>query len=282
MIDLAPGLVNELLTFVRREGYEPGDRLPPIRALSEALKTGRNVVRDGLLEAQTLGLVRIEPRKGVFLQGKGIQATDGCCRALEKSLNQGDQNLFHLVDARLVIEAELASVAARTRRPEDLLPLRQSLERVLSAGEDRIAYISADEAFHLAVARVAGNQVLLAFLELLWRLIRPAKSQLLLSSQNRRVSDREHQELFQSIVAGDAVRARKTMDDHIRQGRALLLEFAHSLPGMAPFVVAGARARTNRRRNHQKPNVAEENAHEDSFNEPDYLGRGDCRFDQNG
>jgi GntR family transcriptional repressor for pyruvate dehydrogenase complex len=115
------------------------------------------------------------------------------------------------------------------------------LETVLAAGDDRAAYIEADEAFHLAIARIAGNRVLLAFLELLWRLIRPAKSHLLLSPQDRRISDREHQELFQDIVAGDPARARSKMDEHIRQGRALLLDFACTLPA------ASSETRTERR-----------------------------------
>jgi GntR family transcriptional regulator, transcriptional repressor for pyruvate dehydrogenase complex len=224
-------LVDELTAYIRQEGFRPGERLPPIRRLSKVLKAGRNLVRDGLLEAQTLGLVKIEPRKGVFVAGD--RQEEGVCRMLERVLTRDEPNLFHLVDARLVVEAELAAEAARTRRPEDLLPLRQALEKVLGAGDDRESYIEADEAFHLAISRIAGNRVLSAFLELVWRLIRPAKANLALSPQNRRLSDTEHQELFRSIVAGDAAAARAKMDEHIRQGRALLLDYACSLPQAA-------------------------------------------------
>src|SRR5438309_1186836 len=83
-------------------------------------------------------------------------AAGGLGPALERVLGQEEQNLFHLVDARLVVEAELTAQAAQTRRPEDLLPLRQALTAVLAAHGDRLAFIRADEAFHLAIARVAG------------------------------------------------------------------------------------------------------------------------------
>jgi DNA-binding FadR family transcriptional regulator len=128
------------------------------------------------------------------------------------------------------VEVELAAEAARTRRPEDLLPLRQALEAVLGTGGDRLAFIRADEAFHLTIARIAANRVLLVFLQTLWRMIAPAKVNLLLSTASRQVSDREHQELFQSIVAGDADRARTAMRTHIGRGRDLLLDYAHTLP----------------------------------------------------
>src|SRR5262245_29374791 len=106
---------------MRREGYEAGDRLPPIRELSTTLGFGRNAIRDGLLEAQTMGIVKIEPRLGVFVKDVDpVSHADGPAQALERVLTREEQNLFHLVDARLLVEVELAGEAARTRRPEDL------------------------------------------------------------------------------------------------------------------------------------------------------------------
>lgn len=240
-------LVSDLLDFVRREGYGPGDRLPPIRQLSHTLGVGRNAVRDGLLEAQTLGFVKIEPRLGVFVKDAG--RADGLAPALEKVLTQEEQNLFHLVDARLLVEVELAGGAARTRRPEDLLPLRQALEAVLTCQGDQLDFIKADEAFHLAIARLPDNRVLFAFLQTLWRMLQPAKLNLLLSAKNRELTDREHRGLFQSIVDGDEDRARTLMRAHIGQGRALLLEHARTLPGAGPKAQEpGARSRKESRR----------------------------------
>lgn len=228
-------IVNALLDLVRSKGYGPGDRLPPIRELSAELGFGRNAIRDGLLEAQTLGFVRIEPRLGVFVQSlDAANRADGFSSALDKILSQEEHNLFHVVDARLLVEVELAGAAARMRRPEDLLPLRQALENVSSGQDDRLAYIQADEAFHLAIARIAGNRVLFLFLQSLWRVLRPAKLNLLLSTENRARSDREHQELFRHIVDGDADKARAVMSTHIGQGRSLLLQHVRTLPEAEP------------------------------------------------
>jgi DNA-binding FadR family transcriptional regulator len=224
-------LVSALLDFVAHEGYGPGERLPPIRQLSVALGQGRNAVRDALLEAQTLGFVRIEPRLGVFLADLNpAQSAGELGPMLERALGQENQNLFHLVDARLVVETELAADAARTRRPEDLLPLRQALETALATRGDRLAFIRADEGFHLAIARIAGNRVLFAFLQTLWRQIAPMKLNVLLSSEDRQVADQEHRDLFQTIVAGAADQARTAMRAHIGRGRDLLTEYVHTLP----------------------------------------------------
>lgn len=117
------------------------------------------------------------------------------------------------------------------------MPLRQALEAVLESRGDRPAFIKADEAFHLAIARIAGNRVLLVFLQTLWRMLRPAKLNLLLSAEDRGctdLGDREHQELFQSIVGGDVDKARAAMRAHVGKGRSLLLEYVRTLPGAGP------------------------------------------------
>ncbi|HQU44627.1 MAG TPA: GntR family transcriptional regulator [Pirellulales bacterium] len=120
------GVVEGLADFIRNEGFADGDRLPSIRELADRLKAGRNAVRDALLEVQALGLVRIEPRQGVFVQTADSKGrADRAGRVLEQSLSRDDQNLFQWVDARLAVETAVAAEAARTRRPEDLLPLRR-------------------------------------------------------------------------------------------------------------------------------------------------------------
>ena len=97
--------------------------------------------------------------------------------------------------------------------------------------DDRLALIQADEAFHLGIARIAGNSVLSAFLRTVLGMLRPAKMGVLLSSDDRGQTDHEHLELFRSLLAGDPERAQTTMRWHIAKGRGLLLAHLHSMPG---------------------------------------------------
>ena len=72
------------------------------------------------MQAQTLGLVKVRPRSGAFVQsltyGPLIEALAG---TLEAGLVQVDHSLFHLLEARQLIEMELVALAAQRRRLED-------------------------------------------------------------------------------------------------------------------------------------------------------------------
>jgi GntR family transcriptional regulator, transcriptional repressor for pyruvate dehydrogenase complex len=218
-------IVSDLVDYVRRQRYVRGDRLPSIRQLAGALGMGRNAVRDGVLQAQAMGLVKIEPRLGVFVQDPDAgPAAEAPARVLEQALAGETHNVFHLIDARLLVELELVGKAARAGHSEELLPLRQALEAVLADREDRSAFIEADEAFHLEIARLAGNPVLLSILRTLLGLLRPIKEGVLLSAENRQLTDAEHVELYRSLLEGNPEQAQAVMREHLAQGRTLLLE----------------------------------------------------------
>jgi GntR family transcriptional repressor for pyruvate dehydrogenase complex len=188
-----------------------------------------------------MGLVRVEPRLGVFVQDpdagtaadKPASSSEGTLeQALAQALSRETHNVFHLIDARLAVETELVGKAARAGHAEALLPLRGALESVLGDVEDRSGFIAADEAFHLEMARLAGNPVLLAFLRTLLERLRSDKQGVLLSAENRQRTDREHVELYRSILEGRPEKAQAVLREHIDYGRALLLEQLRTVPAV--------------------------------------------------
>src|SRR5436309_15079033 len=98
-------VVSKLLDYIQREGLAAGDRLPSIRQLATMTGVRSNVVRDALLQAQALGLVKVHPRSGAFVHSPGFSpAGNALQERLAASLTQGDYNLFHVMDARRLIE----------------------------------------------------------------------------------------------------------------------------------------------------------------------------------
>jgi GntR family transcriptional repressor for pyruvate dehydrogenase complex len=226
-------VVEELLTLIRAQRLSPGDRLPSIRQLSVRFGVRAHVVRDALLQAQLLGYVQVRPRSRAIVQSLRSRAPGSALTdSLTMTFAQGDHHLFHLLEARQLLECEVARQAARRRRLEDLLPVREALHAMnaITEPDRRPDYVEHDIRFHLAIARVADNPVLLAMLKPLLDTLRPFLSRLPFEADCRDRTQRSHAQIYRALVAGDAEIASDEMQDHLKLAYDNLLGEVRTLP----------------------------------------------------
>ncbi len=230
-----PGdLVRELIVQIKADGLTEGDRLPSIRALAERYEVTASAVRDAQIQLQTMGLIKILPRSGAVVQSVDFAPLIGAfTNTLESALAQSDPSLFHLLDARQLIEVECATMAAKKRKMEDLLPLRDALGETLktaetldenSTVEERTSHYGADTCFHLAIAELAGNPVLTTMLRSLMELLKPHLVQIPWSNKRRELTINAHLELFECLRSGDVRKVHRCMTEHAGMARDSLLE----------------------------------------------------------
>ncbi|HEY1186395.1 MAG TPA: FCD domain-containing protein [Gemmata sp.] len=229
------GPTSLLLAYIAEKKYSSGDRLPSIKALANELAIPPHAIRDALLEAQTLGLVRVQPRSGAYVQSVSFSPLVAAfAKALPRTLT-GDDNLLDLLEARRLIEADLVGIAAARRRLADLVPIRAALQEMYAEGTDYATYVRLNTEFHLGFARIAGNQVLLIILQHLLQLLRtvlverqPANWQTEASAK-RETDAREHEAIYAAVLAGDPVAARAALLVHLRDTTESLLP-THAIP----------------------------------------------------
>jgi len=233
-------LVRILIRYIQADRLAVGDRLPPIRALAERFEVTGSAVRDALIQLQTMGMIKILPRSGAFVQSVNFASLVGALTdTMDNTLMQADASLFHLLDARQLIEVECATTAARRRRLEDLLPIREALAATLAAAEPldenasteaRMAHYDADMRFHLAIAELAGNPVLTTMLRSLLGLLKPHLVQIPWSPRRKELTVNAHLELFEALHSGDVEKVRHRMSEHTGMARDSLLKNMWSSP----------------------------------------------------
>jgi len=215
---------GRILRVAEAEQLVAGDRLPSVRDLAGRLQVKPTLVRDALVRAQARGAVRIEPRVGAFMATTSTAAralTDSldsaASAAVESTIVGHSHNLLHLLDARRVIEVELAGRAAERRRPEELLPVRRALESLLALPFDapRAEHVAPDIVFHAELAKVAGNALLAGIQATLIELMRPYLLDVPPSREHRMTADRLHAAIYTAVVEGDVERAREKMRAHL-------------------------------------------------------------------
>lgn len=222
--------IDRLVAYISAKNYATGDRLPSIKDLASELQLPPHAVRDALLEAQTVGLVRVQPRSGAYVQSVSFSPlVTAFSKMLPRTLIGDDNNLLDLLEARRLIEADLVEMAASRRRLNELIPLRNALQEMYSEATDYSTYIRLNEEFHMGLARIAGNQVMLIVLQHLLQLLRTTLVERQPTSWRdefslKRDADlKEHEAIYSGVLAGDPATARSAMLMHLRDTTESLL-----------------------------------------------------------
>jgi DNA-binding FadR family transcriptional regulator len=207
-----------LMTYIRDGRFLPGQVLPAERDLAKQLGVSRSSVREALIALEISGWVEIRVGTGVFV-----------CSVLPKTettLSSDDVSAEDLLNARQVIESELAALAATTATDEQLCELADLAKQMGTTLTDDKEFHALDMRFHVLIGRMTNNPLLTEMVEKLWdrhyspmflRLEQHYAHEALL-----KIWDRDHQLIVNAITRRDPGRARTAMRKHLKNVLKLL------------------------------------------------------------
>ena len=157
---LTETVAEQLLAAVR--DLPAGTKVPSERELTKELGVGRSTVREALNGLAMLGIVEIRHGQGVFVTGETPQVSEPS--AITAALERGVTNEF--IEARLIVEVEVARLAARRRTDDDLARLAAALvEQEPRLRGDLDALVDTAAHFNVLLADAAHNEVLRAMIQ---------------------------------------------------------------------------------------------------------------------
>lgn len=204
-------IADQLRGLIADGEFAIGSRLPPERELAGQLGVSRPSVREALIALEVEGLVEVRMGSGIYVTALEPAAPRGVGSALGP---------FDIIQARQLIESELAARAARRRSPDCLKRLRSAVRRM----EDDIALgvmpIRGDRDFHVAIAEASDNAALVRVVaELFDERNNPLFERLGRHFENPRswrCALAEHRSVLRAVAAGEAAAARKAMKAHLQ------------------------------------------------------------------
>jgi GntR family transcriptional repressor for pyruvate dehydrogenase complex len=221
----AEAIVQHLLTKIRRGEFGPGDRLPSERQLQIELGVGRLSLREALARLSALGVIRVDHGKGAFVQ-KNINGETIVNAFIPSFPDLNEKRLLDLVDARSLIEGELAAIVAEHRTNEDITRLNAILE---SGGQKIERYeelAELDYSFHREIARIADNQFLTVVVGALADHTRSFLLHFYIRTGREHSSViKRHQPIIEAIVDRDPQRARECSRKHIDASKSNLKDY---------------------------------------------------------
>jgi len=135
--------------------FPPGAKIPTEPTLMAQLGVGRSTVREAVRVLVSAGLLEVRQGDGTYV----LERHSGH-EPLEYRLRRAKTE--EISEVRRILEVETVRLAAVNRSAADIETMRECLEKkqaALIAG-DAHGYVTADIAFHTAVAAASGNGLL--------------------------------------------------------------------------------------------------------------------------
>jgi len=204
-------VISRFKDLIGRRVLVPGEKLPPERALAEAMDVSRPTLRQGLRALQILGVIRSRQGSGSFLSDQPSAILKA---PLEFALAMKGTMTDDLFEARFAIELKLAELAAQRRTDADLGEMRAALKAMQAAMGNPEIWCKHEIRFHEAIVQAAQNSVMATIMEMLSHLLLESRKQTVLLLNDYPQSYRLHANVFQAIEARDRARATAAIIEH--------------------------------------------------------------------
>jgi DNA-binding FadR family transcriptional regulator len=222
---LVAQISDRLITAIATGEFLPGSRLPAERDLAGLLHVGRTSVRAALAVLHDRGLIETQRGRGGGSFVK-VQWTPDSHAAVARTLRSRWSDIQDRLEAMRSLHGAIARAAAERRDDGDVATLRSRLADYAAAESGREKQI-ADASLHLAISDAAKNGTLKSMLITLEQEISiGAPLHLWGEPDGMAVAEdralREHAQLVDAIVTGNADAADEIARDHARIDLELL------------------------------------------------------------
>ena len=149
---LAEQAADLLLDRIRGGEWPLGSKLPGENTLGPQLGVGRSTVREAIRRLAGQGVLATRQGSGVFVAA--LDVAEDWSEALRKA------DINAVIEARIAIEVEAATLAAERRSPTELRTMRQAARKREAQRTEIDAHVDADIAFHRAIVTASHNTIL--------------------------------------------------------------------------------------------------------------------------
>ena len=209
--ELALQAIRQLII---ERGFGPGDALPSQRELAVQLGVSRASLREALSSLSALGLISVQPGKGVFVQAPEMVPA-GAGLSWPFAAQASPVDIFQL---RYALEGFAAGLAAVTLTADELDALEdnvQAMRRELRAGDFEAA-ARLDFEFHQKILLASGNQAMLSILSASAEIFLESQKLPFIRPERAMETWKEHRKILRALVRHASGAAHKAMQEHVR------------------------------------------------------------------
>lgn len=206
--------------YILEKGMETGDKLPNEFQLAKLCEVSRSTIREAIKILVFEGWVEVIRGSGTYILEQKTKKPDDPLE-LREGLNLARKAL-EFFEMRLMLEPEIAALAAANATYKDCQKLHELEERMRKETIVGSSYLQSDIDFHIQITKCTKNQVVCKLMEIIVKEM-PVFLEII-KNISAEQTIHHHKLIVDSITAGDTVGAKCSMIGHLNYTRKAMLE----------------------------------------------------------
>lgn len=206
-------IISQIRDSISNGLLKPGDRLPSERQLCAQMGVSRTHLREALRKLEFYGILKTLPQSGTYVAGMGIPALEGL---ISEMLGLEANDFKSLVETRVLLETNIARLAAEFRTDKDLRELESALHAHRKKIESNQIAVDEDFLFHLKIAEAGKNTVLKSLMLIITPdIMQYFKKHNVCGDGRSANAIEQHENLLQHIINRDPDAAGESLKRHL-------------------------------------------------------------------
>lgn len=208
-----------LMNYILQESIKIGQKIPNEFELAEKFGVGRSTIREAVKSLASKGILEVKRGSGTYVISTNTLNDDPL--GLSK-LEDKYKLALELSDVRLMLEPEIASLAAKYASKEEIKQtehLCNEVERLYLSGKN---HIKKDVEFHSCIAKGSKNRVIETLIPIINTAVTTFAN--ITGYTLRRETVETHRAITNAIKDRDALGAKCAMMMHLTYNRQILLK----------------------------------------------------------
>jgi GntR family transcriptional regulator, transcriptional repressor for pyruvate dehydrogenase complex len=213
-------IIRSLHEYIIDGNVKPGTDLEPERALAKILGVSRFSLREALRVAQAQGLIDIQRGRRPRV---AVPSADAAAKVIGLTLRRTKSTFLQLVAARELLESQIANLAARNIKPEDIEQMEKTITEMEENSQNLALCAEKDFDFHTILVKASGNVVFEIMLAPVAQLLRESRIKTLKLTGVKRAIE-GHKLILEHLKLRDGEGAAAAMQKHLEMAEEDLMQ----------------------------------------------------------
>lgn len=206
--NLSNRVAQEIMHLIEIGKLKPGDKLPTETLFAEQLGVSRGILREALTILQYKGYISRKPKDGTYI--RELQDYNFINESIMGSLKRASYR--DLLEMRESLEQKAVELAIKRAKDDEIEGIDKYLEEAVSdSGHNSLL----DYNFHLRIAELSKNILLINFINLYYDLIHELGESSFKKENRRREVLEEHKRIVHAIKSRNIEEAKEAVVYHL-------------------------------------------------------------------